>query len=123
MQNYHTGLRGLGFGVRGGYHRLSRCWYNTNQVEALLTNDRTKAKLNRCLNEGAIIYSKHFRAELANDDPTTEDILAVCRFGAMIMAPEKDIKTGQWKYRIEGITVDRRLSWQCSSLSLRGLHE
>ena len=24
------------------------------------------------------------------------------------MEPEKDIKTGQWKYRIEGITVDRR---------------
>ena len=24
------------------------------------------------------------------------------------MGPEKDIKTGHWKYRIEGITVDRR---------------
>jgi hypothetical protein len=22
------------------------------------------------------------------------------------MAPEKDIKTGQWKYRIEGITAE-----------------
>jgi len=24
------------------------------------------------------------------------------------MSPEKDLKTGQWKYRIEGITADRR---------------
>jgi hypothetical protein len=24
------------------------------------------------------------------------------------MAPEKDIKTGHWKYRIEGITSERR---------------
>ena len=84
------------------------CWYNTNKVEVLLTKDRAKAKLNRCLDEGTVIYSKHFRDELANDDLTTEDILAVCRSGAITMAPEKDIKTGQWKYRIEGITADRR---------------
>ena len=24
------------------------------------------------------------------------------------MAPEKDIRTGNWTYRIEGLTVDRR---------------
>jgi hypothetical protein len=44
----------------------------------------------------------------ANDDLTTEDVLAVCRSGAIIMTPEKDIKTGKWKYRIGGGTVDRR---------------
>jgi hypothetical protein len=43
---------------------------------------------------------------LSNDDLTTEDILAVCRSGAIVMASEKDIKTGQWKYRIEGITAE-----------------
>jgi hypothetical protein len=76
--------------------------------DAPLSKDRAKAALNRCLNEGSVIYSQHFREELANDDLTTEDILAVCRSGAVLMAPEKDIKTGQWKYRIEGITADRR---------------
>ena len=25
-----------------------------------------------------------------------------------MMAPERDIKTGQWKSRIEGVTVDHR---------------
>jgi hypothetical protein len=73
-----------------------------------LSRDQAKANLNRCLEEGAVIYSQHFRDELANDDLTTGDILTVCGSGAILMAPEKDIRTGQWKYRIEGMTADRR---------------
>lgn len=57
---------------------------------------------------GTVIYTKHFRDELVNDDLTMKDVLAVCKSGAVIMEPEKDIKTGKWKYRIEGITADRR---------------
>lgn len=76
--------------------------------EAPLSKDRAKAKLNRCVEEGAVMYSRHFREELADDGLTTGDILAVCKSGAISMAPEKDIKTGQWKYRMEGITADRR---------------
>lgn len=73
-----------------------------------LGSGQAKATLNRCLEDGAVVYSRHFRDELANDDLTMEDILAVCRSGAIVMAPEEDIKTGSWKYRIEGITADRR---------------
>ncbi|MGI8743569.1 MAG: hypothetical protein ACR2NN_13560 [Bryobacteraceae bacterium] len=54
-----------------------------------LSKNRAKAKLNRCLEEGAVIYSQHFRNELTNDDLITEDILAVCRSGAIIMVPER----------------------------------
>ena len=57
--------------------------------DAPLVEDRAKAQLNRCLDEGTVIYSRHFKDELANDDLTTEDILAVCRSGAIVMAPEK----------------------------------
>lgn len=67
---------------------------------------QAKTQLNRCLSEGSVIYSKHFRQELANDRLTTEDILAVCKSGAIIMAPEKDIKSGNWKYRIEGLSPE-----------------
>lgn len=73
-----------------------------------LSKDRAKTQLNRCLIEGEVTYTKHFTEELANDDLTTGDILTVCRSGAVIMEPEKDIKTGQWKYRIEGLTADQR---------------
>ena len=69
---------------------------------------QAKAKLNRCLEDGVVIYSQHFQEELAKDALATEDILTVCRSGAIIMAPEKDIKTGKWKYRMEGVTADRR---------------
>ena len=43
---------------------------------------------------------------MIDDGLKTEDILAVCRSGAIVAAPEQDIKTGNWKYRIEGITTD-----------------
>ena len=71
-----------------------------------LSKDRARAELNLCLEERRIIYSRHFRDELANDDLTTQDVLTVCRSGAIIMSPEQDIKTGQWKYRIEGTNAD-----------------
>jgi hypothetical protein len=71
-----------------------------------LTKDQAKAELNRCVEEGAVVYSRHFRDELAKDDLTTGDVLSVCRSGVVIMAPEKDIRTAEWKYRIEGRTVE-----------------
>jgi hypothetical protein len=37
-----------------------------------------------------------------------EDVLKVCRSGVVTVPPEKDTKTGHWKYRIEGSTADRR---------------
>jgi Domain of unknown function (DUF4258) len=73
-----------------------------------LGKDRAKAQINWCLYEGAVSYTTHFREELANDNLTTEDVLTICRSGAVIMEPEKDIRTGQWKYRIEGNTADSR---------------
>lgn len=65
-------------------------------------------KLNRCLEEGQVVYSRHFREELLNDSFTMGDVLRVCRSGAIFMAPEQDAKTGRWKYRIEGRSVDYR---------------
>ena len=53
-------------------------------------------------------YTKHFREELTSDDLSMEDVLRVCKSGAIVMWPEQDIKTGDWKYRIEGPTVDGR---------------
>ena len=44
----------------------------------------------------------------AKDDLTTEDILTVCESAGVIIEPERDIRTGQWKYRIEGNTADGR---------------
>ena len=55
-----------------------------------------------------MIYSRHFRDELADEDLSMEDVLAACRSGAIVISPEKVIKTGSWKYGIEGSTAERR---------------
>lgn len=77
-------------------------------IDPPLGRDQAKAKLTHCIEEGYVIYSRHFREELANDGLTTVDVLTVCRSGAIFMSPERDIRTGDWKYRIEGLTSDRR---------------
>lgn len=72
-----------------------------------LSPDSAKRELNRCLMEGDVIYTQHFREELSNDNLDLQDVLAVCRSGAIRSTPERDIRTGQWKYRIEGRTTDQ----------------
>jgi hypothetical protein len=75
-----------------------------------LGKDAAKARLNHCVESGTVILSKHFRDELANDSLTIQDVFEVARSGAIVLAPEKDIRTGDWKYRIEGITECRRVA-------------
>lgn len=72
------------------------------------TKDQAKAALTSCLEDGTTILTRHFRDELVDDDLTMEDVLVACRSGAVVMAPEKDIRSGDWKYRIEGYTAERR---------------
>ncbi|MGJ5818293.1 DUF4258 domain-containing protein [Paludibaculum fermentans] len=71
-----------------------------------LSGAGAKAKLIWCLEAGAVIYSRHFRDELQSDNLTMEDVIRVCKSGMISMAPEQDIRTGQWKYRIEGFTAE-----------------
>ncbi len=58
--------------------------------------------LQHCLEEGEVVPTKHFRDELVNESITFEDAWIVLRAGSIYDAPEQDIKTGDWKYRIEG---------------------
>jgi hypothetical protein len=58
--------------------------------------------LQYCLEDGDVIYGPHFRAELDAERLTIEDARVVLRSGVIYNAPEPDIKTGEWKYRIEG---------------------
>lgn len=73
-----------------------------------LSRDAAQAELNRCFERGSVTYTRHFRDELLADDFTIDDVLAVCRSGIILTAPEPDIRTGGWKYRIKGGTADRR---------------
>ena len=64
-------------------------------------------ELNSCIEDGAVVYTRHFRDELVEDNLTMEDVVTVCRSGAIVVPAEKDIRTGDWKYRIEGLTTDQ----------------
>ncbi len=58
--------------------------------------------LRRCLEDGEVILSRHFRDELSNEDCAIEDAWTVLRKGQIFDAPEIDVRSREWKYRIEG---------------------
>ena len=74
----------------------------------LVSNNDAKVALVKSVEFGTVVLTKHFREELKNDDFTMEDVLLVCRSGSIRTAPEPDIRTGDWKHRIEGFTLDGR---------------
>ena len=64
--------------------------------------------LRECLqNSGQVKPTKHFRDALDDEpDLTIPDVWHVLKSGCIFAPPEQDIKTGEWKYRIEGKTPD-----------------
>ena len=62
--------------------------------------------LRECLRIGKIIPGKHFRDELAAEGLIFPDALRVLKTGNIFQEPECDLKTGDWKYRVEGREVD-----------------
>ena len=70
-----------------------------------------------CLEDGEVIYGPHFRTELEAERLTIEDARVVLRSGAIYNAPEPDIKSGEWKYRIEGVEPGGK--WVCIVFSFK----
>jgi len=59
--------------------------------------------LHFCLEgDGEVIPGRHFRDELAQEGLTFEDAWMVLTKGQICKPPEPDIKTGEWKYSVEG---------------------
>ena len=71
------------------------------QIGCLSVQD-AEDRMRHCLERGAVIPGRHFREELANEGINLQDAWIVLRYGHIYDAPEKDIKTGEWKYRLEG---------------------
>ena len=63
--------------------------------------------LRACLDEGgSVIPGQHFREELKNEGLTLPAAWHVLRRGVIFKPPEHDIKTGDWKYSVEGHEPD-----------------
>ena len=66
-----------------------------------------KDLLLECLGrDGEVIPTRHFLIELEKEELIFPDIIHVLRHGTIFDPPEGDIKTGEWKYRIEGTEPD-----------------
>jgi hypothetical protein len=64
------------------------------------------ALVRRCLTAGRVIPGKHFRDELENEGLGILDAHNVLRLGNIYAEPEPDIRTGDWKYRMEGADLE-----------------
>ena len=67
-----------------------------------MTGTQAADLLRHCMEQGEVIPGAHFRDELAKERTGYEDAWHVLRTGVIYSAPEPDIRTGEWKYRIEG---------------------
>jgi hypothetical protein len=67
---------------------------------------KRKRPLKRCLSEGRLKVTNHFRRELEHDRLRIAHAFQVCHSGAIFDEPELDVKYGGWKYRIEGMTTE-----------------
>jgi uncharacterized DUF497 family protein len=65
------------------------------------------ALLRHCLSKGgSVTWGLHFKKALEDEKVAFADAWQVLRAGRIYEAPEPDIKTGEWKYRVEGHTPD-----------------
>jgi uncharacterized DUF497 family protein len=56
-----------------------------------------------------VIQGKHFREELANEGLDILDAYNVLQKGHIFQEPEPDIRSGEWKYRMEGTDLEGKL--------------
>ena len=64
------------------------------------------ALLRQCVDTGFVVPSKHFREELSSEGLDLVSAYHVLKKGLIYDPPEQDIKTGDWKYRVEGREPD-----------------
>lgn len=58
--------------------------------------------LRHCLDDGEVVLTLHFREELAAEALSIEDAWAVMQSGTVYEPPEEDIRSGEWKWKVEG---------------------
>ena len=75
-----------------------------NQTKYSRTEALKRIKAN--LNDGAMYQTHHFKKRLRERDISTLDISYVIRNGRIDDEPDLDITTNQWRYKINGKTID-----------------
>jgi hypothetical protein len=76
-----------------------------------LTTQQALDLLHHCLTSGEVSPSRHFLSELSKETLNIPDAWHVLRYGNIFQPCDRDIKTGEWKYTVEGHTPDG--DWLC----------
>ncbi len=74
------------------------------------TKARAEALLRKCVDSGTVILTKHAIDEMAADMISRAELYTVLRNGHIYMEPEQDIKTAEWKYRVEGTAAGQSIA-------------
>ncbi len=77
--------------------------------------------LHHCLEQGEVRPSYHFRQELKNEGLELVDAWRVMKAGRIFRPPEHDVKTGEWKYAVEGHVPDGK--WLVIVFSFKSLDQ
>jgi hypothetical protein len=67
-----------------------------------MDREDAQRKLRELLKNGEVVPGQHYRRELAAERLKPEAGEYVLRTGQIYAEPERDVATGEWKYRIEG---------------------
>ena len=69
---------------------------------ARYSRDDALKRIRRCLDDGEVIPTKHFRDKLEELGLSMLEAMYVLRHGLILNEAEFDIRHQQWNYRIEG---------------------
>lgn len=58
------------------------------------------------LRSGETVPTSHFKERMAQRKVSMQDVIYILKKGAIFIEPELDIKINQWKYKVEGKTID-----------------
>jgi hypothetical protein len=72
------------------------------------SRDDALKRIRRCLEDGALILTKHFRDKLESEDLSMVEALHILRHGNIFNEPEFAVRHQEWNYRIEGTEPDGR---------------
>lgn len=67
-----------------------------------LGKQEAAALVRQCLDSGEIVIGPHAQKAMVDDALDIEDLYKVLKAGVIYDEPEQDIRTSDWKYRMEG---------------------
>ena len=70
------------------------------------SRDDALGRIRRCLDDGEVIPTKHFRDKLEELGLSMVEAFYVLGRGLILNEPEFDVRHQQWNYRIEGTEPD-----------------